>query len=259
MDAVRRLASLAHGARQDRKLPVRQPLARLQVAVPAAVRGRALDELLELLRLEVNVKAVEVVGSDADLVRLRARPNFRSLGKRYGARTPAVAKAAARLTTEQLRGLEQGTPATLDVDGETVSYLAEDIVVEREVASDWIVASDGPYVVALDPCVTQPLRLEGFARELVNRIQRLRKEAGYVYTDRISVWLDGDAEALEAARVHADFIRGETLARRLELGARAPAPDLEQQVDIDGHGVVVGVQRDRDGRTGNGPQPMDRV
>jgi hypothetical protein len=64
---------------------------------------------------------------------------------------------------------------------------------------------------------------------------------------------------LEAARAHADFIRGETLARRLELGARAPAPDLEQQVDIDGHGVVVGVQRDRDGRAGNGPQPMDRA
>ena len=64
---------------------------------------------------------------------------------------------------------------------------------------------------------------------------------------------------LEAVRAHADFIRGETLARRLELGARAPAPDLEQQVDIDGHGVVVGVQRDRDGRAGNGPQPTDRA
>jgi isoleucyl-tRNA synthetase len=257
MDAVRRLASLAHGARQDRKLPVRQPLARMQVAVPTAVRGAALDKLLELLRLEVNVKAVEVVGSDAELVRLRAKPNFRSLGKRYGKRTPAIAEAASRLTTEQLRSLEEGRPATLDVNGETVSYLPEDILVEREVASDWIVATDGPFVVALDPCVTPPLRLEGLARELVNRIQRLRKEAGYVYTDRIAVWLDGDQAVLEAARTHADFIRGETLARRLELGARAPAADLEQQVDIDGHNMVVGVQRDRDGRAGNGLQPMD--
>lgn len=257
MDAVRRLASLAHGARQDRKLPVRQPLARMQVAVPGAVRGGALDELLELLRLEVNVKVIEVVGSDADLVRLRPKPNFRSLGKRYGKRTPAVAEAAARLTTAQLRGLEDGTPATLQLDGETVTYLAEDVVVEREVASDWIVASDGPFVVALDPCVTAPLRQEGQARELVNRIQRLRKEAGYVYTDRIAVWLDGDPAVLDAARAHADFIRGETLARRLELGARVPAPDLEQQVDIDGHNMVVGVQRDRDGRAGNGLQPMD--
>ena len=83
----------------------------------------------------------------------------------------------------------------------------------------------------------------------MNRIQRLRKEAGYDYTDRIGVWMDGDAAVLEAARVHAEFIRGETLARRLELGARAPAPDLEQQVDIDGHGGSGG-SATRQGRPG---------
>jgi isoleucyl-tRNA synthetase len=259
MDAVRRLASLAHGARQERKLPVRQPLARMQVAVPAAVRGTAFDELLALLRLEVNVKAIETVSSDAELVRLRAKPNFRSLGKRYGKRTPQVAAAAAGLTPDQLRELEAGRETALDLDGERVTYLPEDVVVEREVASDWLVASEGPYVVALDPRLTDELRLEGTAREVVNRIQRLRKEAGYVYTDRIGVWMDGGAPVLEAARVHAEFIRGETLARRLELGERAPAPDLEQQVDIDGHEVVVGVQRDRDGRAANGPQPTDRA
>jgi isoleucyl-tRNA synthetase len=259
MDAVRRLASLAHGARQERKLPVRQPLARMQVAVPAAVHGPALDELLELLRLEVNVKSVEIVASDASLVRLRPKPNFRALGKRYGKRTPQVAAAAASLTAEQLRDLEQGKPAELALDGESVSYLPEDVVVEREVASDWIVASDGPYVVALDPRLDDALVREGIARELVNRVQRLRKEAGYVYTDRIGLWLDGHASVLEAARAYQAFISGETLARRLEVGVRAPKPDLEQQVDIDGQAVLVGVQRDRDGRTGNGPQPMDRA
>ena len=259
MDAVRRLASLAHGARQERKLPVRQPLARMQVAVPAAVHGPALDELLELLRLEVNVKSVEIVASDASLVRLRPKPNFRALGKRYGKRTPQVAAAAASLTAEQLRGLEQGQPAELTLDGEMVRYLPEDVVVEREVASDWIVASDGPYVVALDPRLDDALVREGIARELVNRVQRLRKEAGYVYTDRIGLWLDGHSAVLEAARAHQAFISGETLARRLEVGVRAPEPDLEQQVDIDGQAVLVGVQRDRDGRAGNGPQPMDRA
>jgi isoleucyl-tRNA synthetase len=227
------------------------------VAVPAHVRGPAFDELLELLRLEVNVKTVEVVGSDAELVRLRARPNFRSLGKRYGKRTPVIAAAAAALTPDQLRGLEHGTTATLEIDGETASFLPEDVVVEREVASEWIVASDGALVVALDPELSEALRREGLAREIVNRIQRLRKEAGYDYTDRIGVWIDGEASVLEAARGHAAFIRGETLARRLELGGRAPAPDLEQPVEIDGQGVVVGVQRDRDGRAGSGPQPTD--
>jgi isoleucyl-tRNA synthetase len=257
MDAVRRLASLARSAREEQNLRVRQPLGRMQVAVPAGIRGPALEELLELLRLEVNVKQIEVVASDADLVRLRPKPNFRTLGKRYGKRTPVVAAAAAGLAPEQLRGLEQGVSATLDVEGEPAVFHPEDVVVEREVASDWLVASDGPFVAALDPRLDEELRDEGLAREVVNRVQRIRKEAGYLYSDRISLWLDGDPALLDAARTHAEFIRGETLARRFEVGARAPLSDLEQQVDIDGHAVVVGVQRFQDGRSGAGPQPMD--
>jgi isoleucyl-tRNA synthetase len=254
-DAVRRLASLARAARESGRLNVRQPLARMQVAVPAAVRGTAFDALLELLRLEVNVKTVEVVASDAELVRLRARPNFRSLGKRYGKRTPAVAAAAASLTADQLRALEGGGSATVEVAGEPATFEAGDVVVERDVASDWLVGSDGPYVAALDPHLTEPLRGEGYAREMVNRVQRLRKEAGFQFTDRIALWIAGDGPVLDAIRSHTEYIRAETLARRLEVGARAPAPDLEQQVDIDGHGVVVGVQRHTDGRNGAGPQP----
>ena len=225
--------------------------------MPPSARGPALEPLLELLGAEVNVKAIEVVASDTELVRLRARPNFRSLGKRYGKRTPAVAAAAARLTAEQLRALERGEPAELVLDGEAATFLPEDVMVERDVASDWLVASDGPYVAALDPSLDEGLRQEGLAREVVNRVQRLRKEAGYVYTDRIGLWIAGDGPVLDAVRGHAAFIQGETLARRLELGARAPAPDLEQEVEIEGHGVMVGVQRYRDGRNGAGPQPRD--
>jgi isoleucyl-tRNA synthetase len=248
MDAIRRLASLAHAARQKSGLVVRQPVARMQVAVPAGIRGPEWDQVLELLRVEVNVKAIEVVESDTKLVRLRPRPNFRSLGKRYGKRTAIVAAAAAGLAADQLRGLEQGVSATLEVDGEPATFHPEDVAVEREVASDWLVQSSGPFVVALDPHLTPELRQEGLAREVVNRVQRIRKEAGFAYTDRIALWIDGDMPVLDAVRANDRFIRGETLARGLEVAARAPTPDLEQQVDIDGHGVVVGVQRYQDGR-----------
>jgi len=248
MDAVRRLASLARSAREERNIRVRQPLGRMQVAVPTAVRGPALDQLLELLRAEVNVKEVRVVASDTDLVRLRPKPNFRTLGKRYGKRTPAVVAAAAGLTPGQLRSLEDGSPATLELEGEPVTYMPEDVAVEREVASDWLVQSSGPFVVALDPHLDDALRREGLAREVVNRVQRIRKEAGYLYTDRISLWIDGDPPLADAVKAHAGFIRGETLARCLEVGARAPAADLEQRVDIDGHGAVVGVQRYQHGQ-----------
>ncbi|MGH7508710.1 MAG: isoleucine--tRNA ligase [Gemmatimonadales bacterium] len=253
MDAVRRLASLARSAREERNLRVRQPLGRMQVAVPAAVRGPMLDELLDLLRLEVNVKEIDIVASDTDLVRLRPRPNFRTLGKRYGSRTPAVAAAASALTPGQLRNLEDGSPATLELEGEPVTYLPEDVAVEREVASDWLVQSSGPFVAALNPHLDEALVREGLAREVVNRVQRIRKEAGYQYSDRIGLWIDGDGRVLDGVRAHAGFIRTETLARCLEVGARAPAPDLEQQLDIDGYGVVVGVQRHQDGRDGVGP------
>ena len=234
MEAVRRLASLARAAREEQGLRVRQPLARMQVAVPAAARGAALDELLELLRIEVNVKTVEVVASDTDLVRLTAKPNFRSLGKRHGKRTPAVAAAAARLDAGQLRGLERGEQATLDVDGEPATYLPEDVVVEREVASDWMVASDGPYVAALDPRLDEALRQEGLAREVVNRVQRLRKEAGYVYTDRIGLWISGDAPVLDAVRGHAAFHSGRNAgpavgARRPGAGPRSRAPGRDRR------------------------------
>jgi isoleucyl-tRNA synthetase len=258
MDAVRRLASLAHSARQERNIKVRQPLGRMRVAVPAGVQGPSLDALLEVLRLEVNVKAIEIVASDTGLVRLRPKPNFRTLGKRYGKRTPAVAAAAATLTPGQLRDLEGGSPATLELEGEPVTFHPEDVAVEREVATDWLVQSDGAFVAALDPHLDEALRREGLAREVVNRIQRVRKSAGYSYTDRIALWIDGDPSVLDAVRVHAGIIRRETLARGLEVGARAPRSDLEQQVDLDGREAVVGVQRYQDGRDPLVPQHTDQ-
>jgi isoleucyl-tRNA synthetase len=253
MDAVRTLASLARAARDEAGIRVRQPLRRMQVAVSAAVRDALVPELLELLRTEVNVKRVELVGSDADLVRLRARANFRTLGRKHGKRTPEVAAAVGTLRQEQLRALEAGQPVTIDLDGLAVSFDPDDLVIEREVTSDWLVQSSGPCVVALDPHLDDGLRREGFAREVVSRIQRLRREAGYDYTTRIHLWIDGDrGDALEAVRTHADVIRHETLARGLELGRRAPAADAQQQFEIDGLVVVVGVRRsDESGHGGS--------
>jgi isoleucyl-tRNA synthetase len=217
-----------------------------------------LDSLLELLRLEVNVKSIEIVAGDTELVRLRAKANFRTLGKRYGKRTPAVAAAAATLAQGQLRDLENGTAVTIEVEGEPVAFYPEDVTVEREVATDWMVQSSGPFVVALDPELDESLRREGLARELINRVQRVRKQAGYSFTDRIALWVDGDAEVLAAVRVHDGSIRRETLARCLEIAARTTSPDLEQEVDLDGRGVVVGVERYQDSRDPRVPQHTDQ-
>ncbi|HEX5003754.1 MAG TPA: DUF5915 domain-containing protein, partial [Gemmatimonadales bacterium] len=248
MDAVRRLASLARAAREDIGLGVRQPLARMVVAYPGTVDAPAFGRLAGLLGAEVNVKAVEVVASDAALVTLRAKPNFRALGKRYGKETPVAAAAAARLSAEQLRTLEAGGGAQVEVDGRQFEYLSGDVEVTREVASDLAVQSEGPYVAALDPALTPALRQEGLAREMVNRIQRLRRDAGYDISTRVTLAVDGPPEVLAAVQAHSAFIQGETLARGLTVGGRADRPDREQEVTLDGLAAVIGIQRLDDAR-----------
>jgi len=243
MDAIRRLATLARAARESASLRVRQPLARMQVAVPAAARGAAFDAFLDVLAAEVNVREVGLVASDEELVRLRGKPNFRSLGKRYGKETPLAARHVAALSAEQLRALEQGESVECAVDGRTFLYDPDDVVVEREVRTDWLVQNDGPYVAALDPGLSDDLRQEGLAREVINRVQRLRKDAGYDYNTRIELSISGADEVVRAAEAFRAVIGGETLARRVEVGRDIADPDGSETVDIDGREVVLAVRR----------------
>ena len=247
MEAVRTLASLARAARDEAGIRVRQPLARLRVAVPGGVRGQDFEALLGLLAQEVNVKAVEIVSSDTELVRLQAKPNFRTLGKRYGKQTPLAAAAAGRLAPGDLRRLEAGESVTLSEGADSWTYAPEDVNVERVVVSDWLVQSDGPFVAALDPSLTEELRSEGMARELVSRIQRLRKDAGYEYTTRIRLALAGGGEPVQGALVsHREYIMRETLALEFEAGSPAFAPDKVEEFVIDEYAAVIAVARSTD-------------
>jgi isoleucyl-tRNA synthetase len=121
--------------------------------------------------------------------------------------------------------------------------LPEDVSVEREVAGDWVVQSEGAFVTALDPTLTDELRSEGLARELVSRVQRMRKEAGYEVSDRIALWIDGADAVRAAARAHAAWIGEETLARKLAIAERSAGADLEQRHDLDGHEAVIALRR----------------
>ena len=246
MAAVRRLATLARAARESKGLRVRQPVAKLQVAVPAAVKGPLFADLLDgILAAEVNAKHVEVVASDHELVTLRGKANFRALGKRCGKETPQAAAAVSQLTAEQLLSLERGEP----VWAGQWEFQPEDVTVTREVTTDWVVQSDGPYVVALDPRLTEDLVQEGLAREVVNRVQRLRKDAGYDYTTRIELSVTGAADVVAAAGAFQHFVEGETLARRTVLGGVLEEADVTREVDIEGRRVTIALRR-HDGRKG---------
>ena len=243
MSVTRRLASLARKSREKAGLRVRQPLAEMRVAVPRPVTGPQFDACLALLASEVNVKTVSIVESDAELVSLKGKPNFRSLGKVYGTDTPVAAAAASDLTAAQLRQLESGSAVTVELDDRVFDFQPEDVLVVREVATDWLVESDGPFVVALNPMISDDLRREGLARELVNRIQRLRKEAGYEYTTRIALGVAGEEDVLAAAGAFDTFIAGETLARRFDVAGELTHPDVREVVDLHGCSAVVTIRR----------------
>ena len=245
MGAVRKLASLARAARETRGLSVRQPIAMLQVAVPAAVKGRAFADLLDILAAEVNAKGIEVAGSDHDLVRLKGKAEFRSLGKRYGKDTPRAAAAVSQLTAEQLQELEHGAPVQV---GE-FEFRPEDVTVTREVVSDWAVQADGPYVAAVDPRLSVDLIQEGLAREVVNRVQRLRKDAGYDFATRIELSVAGADDVVAATAAFRSFVEGETLARKTVLGGVLDEADVTRELDIEGRSVTIAVRR-HDGRKG---------
>src|SRR5438067_1247742 len=208
---------------------------------------RAADpaDLLDILAAEVNAKAVDVAGSDHELVRLKGKAEFRSLGKRYGKDTPRAAALVSQLTAEQLGALEHGDP----VRAGEFELQPADVVVTREVVSDWAVQADGPYVVAVDPRLSEDLIQEGLARELVHRVQRLRKEAGYEYTTRIELSVSGAADIVAAVSAFQSFVEGETLARKVVLGAVLDEADVTRELDIEARRVTIALRR-HDGRKG---------
>jgi isoleucyl-tRNA synthetase len=243
MSQLRTLATLGRAAREDADVKVRQPLERIICVVPGK-RGAELDALEPLLRSELNVKKLEWASSGDALVRLEAKPNFRALGKRFGKATPIAAQAVAALSTEVLARFEHGEPVAISVAGESHTLTADDLELVRRASGDLVVKETGGFFVALDPTVTPALREEGIARELVSRIQRLRKEGGLAVSDRVKVHLAGAPEVEAAARARTDYISAEVLAREVAIGGPGPArPDAMSADDLDGSAVRIAISR----------------
>jgi isoleucyl-tRNA synthetase len=204
----------------------------------------SLPELVPLLAAELNVKRVEFADTGDALVRLEAKPNFRSLGKRFGKATPLAAQAVASLTAEALAAFERGEPVAISVNGQSHHLTPEDLTVLRRASGTLVVKEAAGFFAAIDPTVTPTLRREGFARELVSRIQRMRKEAGFAVSDRIVVYVAGDPELEGTAREFTDYISGEVLARKLIVGEAFPnTVNVAQSLELDGLPVRVALHR----------------
>ena len=241
MTHVRSLSTLARAAREEVRIRVRQPLGRMLAVVPGTAPA---DDVLALLVDEINVKKVEFAASSKGLVTLSARPAFRGLGRRFGKHTPEAANRIRELGEEELELVRGGGVVPIEVAGKAEEVGGDEMEVVEEARGGWVVRSEGRYTVALDPTLDEELRREGLARELVNRIQRLRRDSGLDITDRIRLAVGGTEAVCAAARQHEAAIARETLAVVVEVGT-GPDEDLavRQEVVVDGEAAVLGLAR----------------
>jgi len=251
MVEARKLVSLGRAAREAVSIRVRQPLPSLSAVLPD---GRPLGaDVLELVRDELNVKTVSFISTAEDLVHLVPSPNFRSLGPRFQQRSEEAASAIRGLGQDELSAFLDGSDVTIEVGGERHVLGLDDLEVGEESLGNLVVRSDQGTTVALDPTVDEALKQEGLARELVNRIQRLRRDAGLDISDRIALGVFGSDELQDAARSWESFIAGETLATEMDVGAGqgADAPDgrfqASRTVELEGNPVVIGLTPVRGG------------
>jgi isoleucyl-tRNA synthetase len=241
MALARQVASLGLSARNAAGLKVRQPLSK--VLVYAGKTRSLLPELVDIVKDELNVKGFEFVEQASQLVTYQVLPDNKLLGPKFGAQFPKVRAALAEMEAEKVAALVQaGLAVPLVVDGQTVELQPEEVLVQTKPASGLTVAFDKLATVAVDTTLTPELRAEGLARELVRRIQAMRKDAGFNIEDRITTYYqaEGDLEAI--FQTWGEYIKAETLTTRLVKGA----PDegsYQESHQIDGHTVLLGVKR----------------
>jgi isoleucyl-tRNA synthetase len=227
MAAAQTTVSLGHGLRKENKLKVRQPLGKAHVASSDARVLHFLEDQKHLIADELNVKEVVFHGDETQFVHLKAKPNFRVLGKKVGKLMKAAQTAIDKFTQAHLAAFKRGENLKLVLEGETVELTPEDIDVSREVHQGLIAANEGLITIALDTQLTEALELEGLARELVNRVNTMRREAQLYVSDRINLVIETTPRVKNAYDIHGDYIRAEVLAVDVTFGkADAEAVDL---------------------------------
>ncbi len=236
MEAVQTVVSLGHGLRKENKLKVRLPLPKVYVASPSEEILGFLDEQKELILDELNVKRLELTTKEKELVSLSGKPNFRRLGKQVGRRMPEVQKAVEGFPQETLEKILSGEKVTLDLDDMTLELGPEEVSVQRDVQEGLIAANSGIITVALDTAITEELEIEGLAREVVNKVNTMRREQGLDVSDRIKLTLATTEKVKASFEQHGSYIQNEVLAVEVNFA------DCEgQQWDLNGQPATISI------------------
>ena len=241
MELAQQITSMVLSLRKKEKIIVRQPLQSISIPAGDLERQKSIEAVKQLILDEVNVKELNFVEGNGMLVK-KVKCNFRTMGKKFGKLMKSVAAAVETLTQEQISELETQEWLDLSVDGtENVRIEASDVEIYSEDIPGWTVANEGSLTVALDITVTESLKTEGFARELVKRIQNIRKESNFEITDRIIVKLTHSEQTDKAVSEFKEYICGQVLANDIQIVDELPSA---VELDLDDCKISILIEKD---------------
>jgi len=231
---------LGRRVRTDTKTRTRQPLSEAVIHLPGD--SRALHDLLPIVAEELNVREVVFAESVAGFGRWHAKPNFKTLGPKLGPRVKELAGALAEDDGTHAGRLASGETVEVPTAGGPIQVEPSDVDLTQEIREGWGVAADAGITVALDLELSDDLRREGLARELVRAIQDARKAAGFEVSDRIALGVQGDDAVAAALDAYSDYVAGETLATQV-MRSRLPDPGYERSIPLEGAEVLITLRR----------------
>jgi len=215
MQKAQTISSLVLSLRKKEMIKVRQPLQKVMIPVLDAKQKAEIEAVAELIKAEVNVKEIVLMDDASGVLVKSIKPNFKALGPRFGKDMGLVSKEIQNFTQEQIAAIDTAGELDIVVSGKSITLTAEDVEIASQDIPGWLVANAGGITVALDITLTDELKKEGIARELVNRIQNIRKDSGFEVTDRIKVYLKDNATLQESVAANEAYIKSETLTDEL--------------------------------------------
>jgi len=217
MQKAQTISSLVLSLRKKEMIKVRQPLQRIMIPVLDEAQRAEILAVADLIKSEVNVKSIELIDDASGILVKQVKPNFKVLGPRYGKDMKAVVGVINNFTAKDIEAVDKDGEIAVEVNGKMIKLASTDVIITSQDIEGWLVASSGDITVALDVSISEELKKEGIARELVNRIQNLRKDSGLEVTDTIDVTLLRDGIVEDAVEQNINYIKNETLTANLEF------------------------------------------
>ena len=221
------ISSLVLSLRAKEKIKVRQPLQKIMIPINSKAQKEEIIAISDLIKHEVNVKEIELLEDASDILVKQIKPNFKVLGPRFGKDMKQVVAAIQKFDADYIQKIEEKGALALEINGKSINLQLSDVEISSQDIEGWLVANQGAVTVALDVTITEALKAEGIARELVNRIQNLRKDSGFEVTDMIDVFILNNEFMDKAVQNNLEYIKAETLTHTLNT-----VNELENGIEV---------------------------